>query len=133
MKTKIAAALVTLACVASIGFPAAAADDASAARTQSAATATPVQLLPETSGQFAILSDVRADALSSQELDSTRGAYVGVAYVNYTFVARQGGGSIMCEWELFFDGSAIGHCTDRKSPYETGPTARGEPLRLLPV
>ncbi len=104
MKTKIAAALVTLACVASIGFPAAAADDASAARTQSAATATPVQPRPETSGQFAILSDVRADALSSQELDSTRGAYV-----NYAFVARQGGGSraAYIGWELFFDGSAI--------------------------
>ena len=109
MKTKIAAALVTLACVASIGFPAAAAEGASAARTQSAASATPVQARPATSGQFAILSDVRADALSSQELASTRGAYVGVAYVNYSFVARQGGGSSMGEWQLFFDGSAIGH------------------------
>ena len=108
MKTKICATLVALACVASIGFPAAA-EDASTARTQSAATATSVQPRSETSGQFVILSDVRADALSSKELDSTRGAYVGVAYVNYTFVARQGGGSSMGEWQLFFDGSAIGH------------------------
>ena len=78
MKTKIAATLVALACVASIGFPAAAADDASTARTLSAATATPVQPRPETSGQFVILSDVRADALSSKELDSTRGAARGL-------------------------------------------------------
>ncbi len=92
MKSKIAATLVALACVVSIGFPAAA-DDASAVRTQSAATVTPVQPRPETSGQFAILSDVTADALSSQELASTRGTYVGVANVNYAFVGRQGGGS----------------------------------------
>ncbi len=108
MSTKIAAALLALTFATGISFPAAA-DDASAVRTQSAATVTPVQPRPETSGQFAILSDVRADALSSKELASTRGAYVGVAYVNYTFVARQGGSSSMGEWELFFDGSAIGH------------------------
>ena len=74
MKTKIAVALLTLACVVSIGFPAAAAEDASAARTHSAASATPVQARPATSGQFAILSDVRADALSSEVMESTRGA-----------------------------------------------------------
>ena len=73
MKTKIAATLVALACVASIGFPAAAADDASTARTQSAATATLVQDRPETSGQFVTLFGVRADALSSEIMDSTRG------------------------------------------------------------
>ena len=77
MRTKIAATLVALACVASIGSPAAA-DDASAARTLSAATATLVQPRPETSGQFVIRSDVRADALSSKELDSTRGAARGL-------------------------------------------------------
>ena len=107
MKTKIAATLLTLACVVGVSFSAAA-ENASTARTQSAATATHVQPRPVTSGQFVILSDVRADALSSKELDSTRGAFVGVAYVNYAFVGRQGGGS-SGEWELFFDGSAIGH------------------------
>ena len=55
MKTKIAAALVTLACVASIGFPAAADEDASTARTRSTATAQPIQPRPETSGRFDIL------------------------------------------------------------------------------
>ena len=54
MKTKIAATLVALACVASIGFPAAA--DA----------ASPDQLLT--------LSGIKAVALTPQELASTRGA-----------------------------------------------------------
>ncbi len=73
MSTKIAAALLALTFATGISFPAAA-DDASAVRTQSAATVTPVQPRPETSGQFAILSDVRADALSSRAMDLTRGA-----------------------------------------------------------
>ena len=55
MKTKIAAALVALACVASIGFPAAA-DDASPY-------------------QFLTVSGIKAVALTPQELASTRGAY----------------------------------------------------------
>jgi hypothetical protein len=75
MKTKIAAAFVALACVASIGSPAAA-DDASNAWTQSAATATPVQARPEISAQFVILSHVRADALSSEVMELTRGENV---------------------------------------------------------
>ncbi len=58
---------------------------------------------------FAAVAQLPVTALSSAEMAETRGTYVGVAYVNYTFVARQGGGSSMGEWQLFFDGSAIGH------------------------
>ena len=100
MKTKIAATLVALACVASIGFPAAAADDASVARTRSAATTTPVQTRPETSGQFAILSDVGADALSSMELDSIRGTALSFAIATRTVNVRICWSSTRCtRWE----------------------------------
>ncbi len=75
MKTKIFATLVALACVTGVGFPAAA-ENAATARTQSAATATPHQARPETSGQFVTLSGVRADALSSEVMELTRGENV---------------------------------------------------------
>lgn len=86
MKTKIAAALVTLACVASIGFPAAADEDASTARTRSTATAQPIQPRPETSGRFDILNDVTAEALSSLTLDTIHGAYIFSYYGKTTGV-----------------------------------------------
>ena len=73
MKTMICATLVALACVASIGLPAAA-DDASAARMHPTAAATLAQPRPVSSGQFNILSDVRAVALSKEDMGSTRGA-----------------------------------------------------------
>ena len=81
MKTKIAATLVTLACAVSIGFPAAA-DDASAVRTQSAATATAVHPRPETSGRFDILNDVTVEAITSKALDTIRGAFIDGSYYN---------------------------------------------------
>ncbi len=65
---------------------------------------------PETTPQtaFAVVAQLPVAALSSAEMAETRGTFVGVAYVNYAFVGRQGGSS-SGEWQLFFDGSAIGH------------------------
>ena len=73
MKTMICATLVALACAASSGLPAAA-DDASAARMHPTAAATLAQPRPVSSGQFHILSDVGAVALSKEDMGSTRGA-----------------------------------------------------------
>ena len=94
MKTKIAAAFVAFAFVATTGFSAAAAaDDASNAWTQSAATATPVQPRPETSGRFDILNDVTAETVPSLTLDTIRGAFIGGFYV-------RSAGQLAMQWNM---------------------------------
>ena len=74
MKTILIATIIATVAANSFSIPAAAADDVSGIRIQPASTATPAQPQPVSSGQFLLLSNVRADALSSMELKKTRGA-----------------------------------------------------------
>ena len=98
MHIKSIVAATTIALIAGVGSVSA--DELSVADTAADTT---------TQTAFAAVAQLPVTALSSAEMAETRGTYISVVYVNYTFVARQGGGSSMGEWQLFFDGSAIGH------------------------
>ena len=85
MKTKIAATLVALACVASIGFPAAAENASRGASLLSAMASAPAAAAETTTQTgFAVLAQLPVTALSSSEMAETRGTYLeygGAGYV----------------------------------------------------